>query len=132
MTALEFRLSLVHLVEQAKTGKEPVRHPNAWIKATFEKNAGPLVTEREIENRFLHPTVKSEVKQNRNLETEMSQELNLMRRYLTCAPEDRSTIDEIAQRMAAPLLKIVADDKKSGMLEEARISALKEFFSKKR
>jgi hypothetical protein len=130
MTALEFRLSLVHLVEQAKTGKEPVRHPNAWIKATFEKNGGPLVTEREIENRFLHPTVKSEVKQHHNLETELSQELNLMRRYLACAPEERSTIDEIAQRMAAPLLKIVSDDKKSGILEEARISALKEFFSK--
>jgi hypothetical protein len=31
--------------------------------------------------------------------------------------------------MAAPLLKIVSDDKKSGIREEARISALKEFFS---
>jgi hypothetical protein len=129
MTALEFRLSLAYLVEQAKTGKEPVRHPNAWIKATFEKNGGPLVTEREIETRFSHPTVKSEVNQPHNLEQEMSQELDLMRRYLACAPEDRSAIDDLAQRMAAPLLKIVSDDKKSGIMGEARISALKEFFS---
>ena len=98
MTALEFRLSLAYLVEQAKTGKEPVRHPNAWIKATFEKNGGPLVTEREIETRFSHPTVKSEVNQRHNLEREMSQELDLMRRYLACAPEDRSAIDDLAQQ----------------------------------
>lgn len=131
MTALEFRLSLAYLVEQAKTGKEPIRHPNAWIKATFEKNGGPLVTEREIETRFSHPMIKSEVSQRHNLDREMHQELDLMRQYLACSPEDRSAIDNLAVQMAAPLLKIVSDDKKSGILDEARISALKEFFSKR-
>jgi hypothetical protein len=128
MTALEFKLSLTYLVEQAKTAKEPVRHPNAWIKAAFEKNGGPLVTEREIETRFSHPTAKSEASQRHNLEREVSHDLDLMRRYLACAPEDRSTIDDLAEHMAAPLLKIVSDDKKPGILEEARLSALKEFF----
>jgi hypothetical protein len=129
MTALEFSLSLTYLVEQAKTAKEPVRYPNAWIKAAFEKNGGPLVTEREIETRFLHPTVKSEASQRHSLEREVSQELDLLRRYLACAPEDRSAIDDLAEHMASPLLKIVSEDKKSGILEEARLTALKEFFS---
>jgi hypothetical protein len=54
-----------------------------------------------------------------------------MRQYLSCSDEDRSAIDNLAVQMAAPLLKIVSDDKKSGILNEARISALKEFFSKR-
>ena len=87
------------------------------------------MTEREIETRFLHPAIKSDVNQRYNLGQEMSQDLDLMRRYLACAPEDRSAIDRLAEQMAAPLLKIVSDDKKSGVLEEARISALREFFS---
>src|SRR5205823_6407219 len=37
MTAIEFRLSLTYLIEQAKHGKEEIRNPNAWVKAAFEK-----------------------------------------------------------------------------------------------
>jgi hypothetical protein len=131
MTALEFRLSLSYLVEQAKTAKEPIRHPNAWVKASFEKNGAPLVTEREIETRFTQQTIRSEATQRRSEEREMSQELNLMRRYLACEPEERSEIDHVAAQKAAPLLKIVSDDKRAGVLDEARITALKEFFSRR-
>src|SRR5215813_3666954 len=49
MTALEFRLSLRRLVDQAKSGKQVIQNPNAWLKASFERNGGPLVSEREIE-----------------------------------------------------------------------------------
>jgi hypothetical protein len=131
MTALEFRLSLSYLVEQAKTAKEPIRHPNAWVKASFEKNGAPLVTEREIETRFTQQTIRSEATQRRSEEREMSQELELMRRYLACEPEERSEIDHVAAQKAAPLLKIVSDDKRAGVLDEARITALKEFFSRR-
>src|SRR5262245_4329696 len=51
MTALEFRLSLRRLVDHAKSGKQTIHNPNAWLKASFERNSGPLVTEREIEVR---------------------------------------------------------------------------------
>jgi hypothetical protein len=71
------------------------------------------------------------VSQRHNIDRELSQELDLMRRYLACSPEDRSAIDNLTAQMAAPLLKIVSDDKKSGILNEARISALNQFFSKR-
>ena len=44
MTALEFRFSLQRLIEQANTGKQAIQNHNAWLKAAFEKNGGPLVT----------------------------------------------------------------------------------------
>ena len=37
MDPTTFRLSLLRAVEQAKEGKVPIKHPNAWLKAAFEK-----------------------------------------------------------------------------------------------
>ena len=82
MTAIEFRLSLTYLVEQAKQAKEPVRNPNAWVKAAFEKNGRPLVTEREIEARFEQTPVKREPRLAEAKGEGDREELELLRRYI--------------------------------------------------
>ena len=48
MSRLEFRRSLLYLIEQTKSGPE-VKNPNAWLKGAFERNGGPIVTESMIE-----------------------------------------------------------------------------------
>jgi hypothetical protein len=131
MTAIEFRLSLAYLVDQAKNAKEPIRNPNAWIKAAFEKNGGPLVTEREIEARLEQTPLKRDVEKTRSLENDEIEELALLRRYLAATSEDRAEIDRIAAEKAAPLLKIVAEDKRTGVMEQARVEAARAFFAQK-
>lgn len=131
MTAIEFRLSLAYLIEQARKSKEPIRNPNAWIKAAFEKNGGPLVTEREIEARLEQTPLKRDMEKSRSLEEEALEELTLLRRYLAATPEDRAEIDRIAAEKAAPLLKIVADDKRAGVMEQARLEAARAYFAQK-
>jgi DNA-binding transcriptional regulator YhcF (GntR family) len=130
MTAIEFRLSLLYLIEQGKQAKEPIRNPNAWIKAAFEKNGGPLVTEREIEARFeqASPThTPQPVKETGQGGTE---EIELLRWYLACGPEERAEIDRSAEEKAAPLLAVIAEDKRAGVLEEARLEAIRERVAK--
>jgi len=131
MTAIEFRLSLIHLVEQAKNSKEPIRNPNAWIKAAFEKNGGPLVTEREIEARFEQYPPRREAQNPRMVGEGDSEGLELLRRYVACEPEERAEIDRMAAEKATLLLKVVSEDKRAGVMEEARLEAVREFFSKK-
>ncbi|HZT35288.1 MAG TPA: hypothetical protein VFA15_05180, partial [Nitrososphaera sp.] len=131
MTAIEFRLSLAYLVEQARKSKKPIRNPNAWIKAAFEKNGGPLVTEREIEARLEQTPLKRDIEKSRALEEGAVEELALLRRYLAATPEDRAEIDRIAAEKAAPLLKIVADDKRAGVMEQARLEAARAYFAQK-
>ena len=48
MSRLEFRCSLLKLIEQTKSGPE-IKNPNAWLKGAFERNGGPIVTEAMIE-----------------------------------------------------------------------------------
>jgi hypothetical protein len=132
MTAIEFRLSLLYLVEQAKNAKEPIRNPNAWVKAAFEKNNGPLVTEREIEARFDQYPSKRPAEQPRAAEEgDNSKDFELLRRYLACTQDERAEIDRLAEEKASPLLKVIAEDKRPAVLEEARLEAVREFVSKK-
>lgn len=131
MTAIEFRLSLIYLIEQAKSAKEPIRHPNAWVKAAFEKNRGPLVTEREIEARFEQHPNRHGGPRLRSEEEENDEELEILRRYLTCDPQVRAEIDRMAEEKAALSLKVVSADKRAGVIEEARLEAVREFFCKK-
>jgi len=130
MTAIEFRLSLTYLIDQAKHGKEEVRNPNAWVKAAFEKSRRPLVTEREIEARFAQsrrkPTVLSETKAEGGQE-----ELQLFRLYLASSPQDRAAIDRLAEAKAALLLKVVSADKHAGVMEAARLEAVRTYFAQK-
>jgi hypothetical protein len=130
MTAIEFRLSLLYLIEQAATAKEPIRHYNAWVKAAFEKNGGPLVTEREIEARFERQRTKPEVK-SVIVEPESRDDGELLRQYLACSQEQRDEIDRIAEEKVGQLLKVVSDDKRAGIIEEARFDAVRQFFHKK-
>jgi len=130
MTAIEFRLSLAYLVEQAKQAKEPIRNPNAWVKAAFEKNGRPLVTEREIEARFEQSPLKRETQPAGMKEEGDSEELNLLRRYLACNVRERAEIDRIAEGKAAPLLKVVSADKHDGVLSAARLDAVRDYFSR--
>ena len=48
MDPTTFRLSLLRAVEQAREGKAKIKHPNAWLKAAFEKNGAPLLAARDI------------------------------------------------------------------------------------
>jgi len=131
MTAIEFRLSLNYLVEQGKTAREPIRNHNAWAKAAFEKNKGPLVTEREIEVRFEQSALKRDVPRPANSADHHTEDSELLRLYLACTPDERIQIDLMAEGKAAPLLRVVAEDKRAGVLEEARREAARAFLSKK-
>jgi hypothetical protein len=131
MTAIEFRLSLALLVDQAKRAKDPIRNPNAWMKAAFEKNERPLVTEREIEARFELSSPRRDAQKPRLEAEQGSQDLELLRRYLTCEPHERAEIDRMAEEKCVPLLKVVSDDKRPGIIEEARLEALRDFFAKR-
>jgi hypothetical protein len=130
MTAIEFRLSLSYLMEQAKKAKKPIRNPNAWIRAAFEKNGRPLVTEREIEARFEQYPLRQEAQRPRTAGEGVREELELLRRYLACGPDERAEIHRRAEEKAAPLLKVVAEGKRAGVIEEARLEAAREFFTK--
>ena len=127
MTALEFRLSLQRLVEQAESGKQEIKNPNAWLKAAFEKNGGPLVTEREIEAR-LGQGEKNAPKPPLAAITPEDRETAVLRRYVAASLEERAQIDAIAQKRAAPLLTTVSADKHAGILDQAKIESTQEFF----
>ena len=129
MTALEFRFSLRRLIEQANTGKQAVQNPNAWIKAAFEKNGGPLVTEREIEARLDHgETPKPQKQPTQQEESTEDQDLEILRRYIMAKPEERTQIDQMAEERVAPLLGAFSEDKHAGILEQAKIECTREFF----
>jgi O6-methylguanine-DNA--protein-cysteine methyltransferase len=130
MTAIEFRLSLAYLVEQAKQAKEPIRNPNAWVKAAFEKNRRPLVTEREIEARFEQSPLKRDTQSSEAKGEGDREELDLLRRYLACGVNERAEIDGIAEEKAAPLFKVVAADKHAGVMNAARLEAIREYFGR--
>ena len=130
MTAIEFRLSLNYLVEQGRNAKEPIRNHNAWVKAAFEKNKGPLVTEREIEVRFEQSAPKREIQRPTNSTADHNEDSELLRLYFACTPAERMQIDLMAEEKAAPLMKIVSEDKRAGVLEEARREAARMLLSK--
>jgi hypothetical protein len=131
MTALEFRLSLRRLVDQAKNGKQTIHNPNAWLKASFERNNGPLVTEREIEVRVRQQETSIPAQLlTRKPEPEI-QDLNVMRRYMTASPEDRAKIDQKAEERIGRLLTTISVDKHSGLREQARLDCAREFFAAK-
>jgi hypothetical protein len=131
MTALEFRLSLRRLVNQAKNGKQVIQNPNAWLKASFERNGGPLVTEREIEVRVRQQEVQaSTTPPPRTIENE-DRDIASMRRYMNASPEDRAEIDRLAEERVERLLGTISPDKHAGLREEARIECTQEYLGRK-
>jgi hypothetical protein len=131
MSGLEFRRSIRYLVEQAKTAKQAIQNPNAWLKAAFERNGGPLVTERMIEAQI--DQHGSATKEKRNLSTiEVDPDLEILRRYVAASMEEKATIDRLADERVGRLLETVSADKHEGIREQARIESAREFFSAKR
>jgi hypothetical protein len=129
MSALEFRRSLRYLVEQSKTAKQAIQNPNAWLKAAFERNGGPLITERMIEAQIdqRSPILNAE----RTVPTvEIDPDLEILRRYVSASTEDKAAIDLLADERVGRLLETVAADKHDGIREQARIECAREFFAR--
>jgi hypothetical protein len=95
MSPLEFRRSIRYMVEQSKISKQAIQNPNAWLKAAFERNGGPLITERMIEAQIdqRSPTFNT----GRNMPTvETDSDLEILRRYVSASMEDKVAIDRLA------------------------------------
>jgi len=127
MTALEFRLSLLRLIEQAQTGKQAVKNPNAWLKAAFEKNAAPLVTEREILARY-----EGRVEKPQPVPPPADDTAAIHLLYIEATDEERAAIDAEIERWLAPLLPTVATSHHADLRREARLEATQAYFGKKK
>jgi len=138
MTSLEFRRSLLLLVDQARKSQTSIQNHNAWLKAAFVKNEGPLVTQRMIEAHLdqiaqvpqLMKTKRYERKEPKEKGESGAEEIELLRWYLTYGAEERAEIDRCTDEKAAPLLAVVAEDKRAGVIEEARLEAIHEHVAK--
>lgn len=128
MTALEFRLSLKRLIQQANTGKQAIQHPNAWLKAAFEKNGGPLVTEREIEVRL--EQTPAETTKPPAIPEEQDDRADVLQRYIEATEEERATIDQLVEQQIRAVLATVSEKGHAGIRKEARIEVTREFFSR--
>jgi hypothetical protein len=127
ISALEFRRSIRYLVEQSKTAKQPIQNPNAWLKAAFERNGGPLVTERMIEAQIDQRSLV--LNAERALpRVETDPDLEILRRYVAASTEDKAAIDCLAEERVGRLLETVSTDKHDGIREQARIDCAREFF----
>ncbi len=128
MSRLEFRRSLLTLIEQTKAGPE-VKNPNAWLKGAFERNGGPIVTETMIEDQLDRRAVSTAkaptLEKDRTVE-----ESEILRRYVTASAEDRDQIDQAAEERIGRLLTTVSPDKHAGIREQARLECTREFFKK--
>jgi len=130
MNTTVFRLSLRQAIEQEKMGKTKVRHHNAWLRAAFEKNGGPLITEHDIEAQMAgiaqeKPSEQATVDRGE----QQPDELAVLRQYLSASEADRATIDAWAREKAKPLLAWVEEGKHPGILEQAKIEAALEYFT---
>ncbi len=128
MSPLEFRRSIRYLVEQSKTAKQIIQNPNAWLKAAFERNGGPLITERMIEAQLDQRS--SMTPSERLLPTvEVDPDLEVLHRYVVASTEDKAAIDRLADERVGRLLETVATDKHDSIREQARIECAREFFA---
>jgi hypothetical protein len=138
MTSLEFRRSLLLLVDQAKKGQTAIQNHNAWLKAAFTKSEGPLVTQRMIEAHLDQLIQVPQLTQSKRYERQEpdekgqggAEEIELLRWYLACGTEERAKIDRRAEEKVTPLLAVVAEDKRAGVIEEARLEAIRELVAK--
>jgi hypothetical protein len=129
MSGLEFRRSLLHLIEQTKTGPE-VKNPNAWLKGAFERNGGPIVTESMIEAQLeCQPAPLPKVidlEKDRRIE-----EGEVLHAYLAADTEEKAQIDWMAEERIERLLKTISSEKHAGIREQARLECAREFFAAK-
>ena len=129
MNATVFRLSLLRAVEQAQSGKKEVQNPNAWLKAAFQQNGKPLITERDLEAQLTSPTSPNPPKPTKGREQGESSDIAVLRKYLTVSDEDRAEINRRAENKVASLLAQVGEDKHEGIQVQAKIEAAREYFN---
>ena len=127
MTAIEFRRSLLHLVGQARASRQVIQHPNAWVKAAFEKNGGPLITERDIETRLDYGPQTGQGKVPVPAEAG-SDDAEVLQWYMTIGQEDKDAIEQAAHERLATTRLLVSADKHAGILEQARLESAREMF----
>jgi len=90
-----------------------------------------LLLEPQIEVRFEQSALKRDVQRPANSADHHTEDSELLRLYLACTPDERIQIGLMAEAKAAPLLKVVSEDKRAGVLEEARREAARAFLAKK-
>ena len=135
MTLIEFRRSIVLLVEQVAKGKSLIQNHNAWLKAAFAKNEGPLITERMIEAQLDHVASRPKEKtvtisqRKDTKDSDLQAEISALRMYVTAKAADREIIDEKAREKTTVALRMTPADKHREILEQALIEASHEFFS---
>ena len=128
MTGLEFKHSCRLLIEQGKAGPK-IQHHNAWLKGAFEKAGGPLVTETDLDVQLTSKPAEKSSERPGIEEQGEDADLSILRQYMAASAEERTEIDQLAAKMAAATLKMVSEDKRAGVLEEAKLEAAREYFS---
>jgi hypothetical protein len=134
MTLIEFRRSITHLVDQAAKSKTQIQNHNAWLKAAFAKNEGPLVTERMIEAQLDHVTAKPKEQvtttgsRKDTVARDLQAEVAALRMYVAASAEERAVLDARAQEKAAAAFRMTPADKHSEILEQALIEVSREHF----
>ena len=135
MTTFEFRRSLLYLVNQARTGRQSIQNHNAWLKAAFLRNGGPLITERMIEAQL--DTLKKEQRpeQGRDMkelsDPSIQEDFDALRHYLSASAGIKATIERTSQERAASALRMTPAEKHSEIIQQALIDTAREFFAKK-
>lgn len=131
MDPTTFRLSLLRAVEQAREGKTPIKHTNAWLKAAFEQNGAPLITARDIEAQVTrgqgarterHPSSQAVP----SSPPSSPEESEILRRYLAAPEEQRREIDRQAQAQLEKMqtmLDQIGPGRHQDILVHARIEA---------
>src|SRR5712692_3331109 len=134
MTSLEFRRSLLLLVEQTAKSHILVQNHNAWLKAAFAKNEGPLVTERMIEAQLDHIAQGAKGTQVKAAQASGKDDLQAdfaaLRRYVNATAEEREVIEEVAETKVVPALRVTPPEKHSEIRDQALVEASREFFTK--
>lgn len=135
MTSLEFRRSLLLLIEQVTKSQTDIQNHNAWLKAAFAKNEGPLVTQNMIEAHLDHigrtPKILQHKSLNSNVDNDVKGDFDALRRYLSASPEDRATIEKAAEEAAVSALRVAPSDKHPDIREQSLIEAARVFFERK-
>ena len=130
MNTTIFRLSLRQAIDQEKIGKTKVRHHNAWLRAAFAKNGGPLITEHDVEAQMAginQEKLPERTKVDR--EEQQPDDIAGLRQYLSASEAERVEIDARAQEKANPFLTWVEEEsQRQGILEQAKIEATLEYF----
>ncbi len=134
MTSLEFRRSLFLLIEQVTKSQTEIQNHNAWLKAAFAKNEGPLVTQSMIEahlDNIGRIPRATRIKSQPDIDDDIREDFDALRRYLTASSEDRAIIEKTAEEATVSALRMAPSDKHSEIREQALIEAARVFFEKR-